>query len=281
MRACEPILGAGTLRVSLYYHLIMAIVRRIVSVVAAIALAVSFAGAGFLACTQPFVTSALANLFSDDATSPFSRSQLVQVADATRDYSFGDHSLGDLYRAIYEIDSQFQQQVESGGGTVSADFPKLGAVTDVDDVQQLAAAFAGASEMYCYSPDTVSHLDDCHDIASIAYPLVVTMATAGLVGLVFTGFMSRKRGAGNVLLAAGIVVLASFIGLGVWAAVDFAGFFATFHGFLFSQGNWTFPYDSLLICALPAAFWMGMGVVWLAVSVLASILSIVIGKKVR
>ena len=259
----------------------MKIARRIISVVAAIALAVAFVGAGFAACTAPPVTTALANMFSDDATSPFSRSQLVQVADATRDYSFGDHSKSDLYRTIYEVDAQYKQQVESGGGTLPADFPKLDVVTDRSDVTQLAAAFTTASEMYCYSPDTVSHLDDCHNIAAVAYPLVITVAAIGLIGLVFAGVTGRKRLVGNVLLAAGVVVLVAFIGLGVWAAIDFTGFFATFHQLLFSQGNWTFPYDSLLICALPTAFWMGMGVAWLAVSALVSILSIAIGKRLR
>ena len=259
----------------------MIIARRIISVIAAIALAVAFVGAGFAACTAPPVTTALANMFSDDATSPFSRSQLVQIADATRDYSFGSHGKSGLYRAIYEVDAQYAQQVESGGGKLPSDFPRLDAVADQSDVAQLEAAFATASEMYCFSPDTVSHLDDCHNIAAIAYPLVIAMAAVGLIGLVFTGVTGRKRLVGNVLLAAGIAVLLAFVGFGVWAAIDFAGLFSTFHQLLFSQGNWTFPYDSLLICALPTAFWMGMGVVWLAVSALVSILSIVIGKKAR
>ncbi len=85
---------------------------------------------------------------------------------------------------------------------------------------------------------------------------------------------------GVVLVAAGTVVLVAFAGLGIWAAVNFAGFFAAFHGLFFSQGNWTFPYDSLLICSLPTEFWMGMGAIWLLVSVLASVLSIVVGLKV-
>ena len=76
-------------------------------------------------------------------------------------------------------------------------------------------------------------------------------------------------------------LLVAFIALGAWAVIDFNGLFATFHSVFFSQGNWTFPYDSLLICALPTAFWMGMGVVWLATSAVISILSILIGKRLR
>ena len=49
----------------------------------------------------------------------------------------------------------------------------------------------------------------------------------------------------------GIIVLVAFVALGVWAIVDFNGFFTAFHqAFFAQQGNWAFPYDSLLICAL-------------------------------
>lgn len=265
----------------------MGILRRIIAVVTAVALAASFVGAGFLVCTTPPVTGTLANLFSDDVTSPFSRAQLVQVAEATRDYSFGSHDQAALYRAIYRVDAQYQRQIEDAGGTMPVDFPQLYVVAEgaEDDLAanvnatQYAAVFRGASELYCFSPDTISHLDDCHNLVAIAYPLLAVLAAVALAGLVFTGVTSRKRAVGGVLLAAGIVVLAAFAGLGAWAAIDFAGFFTTFHGVFFSQGNWTFPYDSLLICALPTPFWAGMGIVWLAVSVLASAIGIIIGRK--
>ena len=248
----------------------------------AIALALAFAGAGFAVCTLSPVTQALANMFSDDATSPFSRSQLVQVADATRDYSFGSHSIGNLYRTIYEVDVQYAQQIAaSSGSAVPVGFPRLEAVSDPSDPAQVEAAFAEASEMYCYSRDTVEHLDDCHAIAKVARPALIAAALAGLAGLVFAGVFGRKRGVGAILIAAGAVVLAAFIAIGAWAIIDFAGFFATFHGIFFARGSWVFPYDSLLICALPTPFWMGMGVVWLIVSVVSSLLSIGIGRRLR
>lgn len=263
----------------MYYHILMGIVRKIVSAIAAVSLAVVFIGAGFLACTMPPVTGMLANTFSDDVTSPFSRTELVKVANATRDYSFGSHDSNALYRVLYDVDLNYQQQVEEGGGTVPLGFPDLNLVGNPDDAQQVAAAFATASEMYCYSPETVSHLDDCYRLAAFAYPLIAILAGVGLVGLVFVGVTGRKRAVGHVLLAAGIVVFVAFAGLSVWAALDFTGFFTMFHNLFFSQGNWTFPFDSLLICALPTPFWAGMGVVWLVVTVFASVLSIIVGSK--
>ena len=259
----------------------MGIVRKIVSVIAGLALAVAFVGAGFVVCATPPVTSALSNMFSDDALSPFSRSQLVTVAEATRDYSFGAHDKAALYEAIYKVDLQLRQEIVNANGTIPFAFPRLDVVTDRGSVEQYETAFRGASELYCYSADTISHLDDCHDIASRAYPLVIAFAAIGALGLVLVGVTGGKRKVGAVLLVSGVVVLVSFIALGAWAAIDFAGFFAAFHGILFAQGNWTFPYDSLLICALPAPFWAGMGVVWLAVSLLASVLAVVVGKRLR
>jgi len=265
----------------------MKILGKIAAVVATVALAVAFVGAGFLVCTTPPVTHMLANMFSDDVTSPFSRSQLVQVAEATRDYSFGSHDKAALYRAIYRVDAQYQQLVEDAGGVVPIGFPQLYVVAEgadgpgADSVKatQYSAVFNGASEMYCFSPETISHLDDCYNLARIAYPLIIVAAIVGIALLVLVGVTGRKRAVGRVLLAAGIAVLVVFAGLGVWAAIDFAGFFTLFHNLFFSQGNWTFPFDSLLICALPTPFWAGMGVVWLVVTLLVCVVSILVGRR--
>ena len=49
----------------------------------------------------------------------------------------------------------------------------------------------------------------------------------------------------------------------------------------FSQGNWMFYVDSLLICSLPTEFWMGMGVCWLVTSIAASTTSVLAGWRLR
>lgn len=259
----------------------MKVFKGIVSVVTAIALAITFVAAGLAVCLLPPVTHALSSLFALDSLSPYDRTQLVAVADATRDYSFGSHDEAGLYRVIYQAAAEYRDKIASAGGIVPADFPKLDAATDLTSASQLKSAFAGASELYCFSPDTVAHLDDCHALFSAAWPFLVVALAIAFVGLVFCGVTCRKRRVGGVLMAAGIAVVAVLAGLGAWAAVDFGGFFSAFHQLFFSQGNWTFPYDSLLICALPTEFWMGMGLIWLAVALIVSALSIVIGRKVR
>ena len=259
----------------------MTIIRNTIAFVATVALAFSFVGAGFLACTAPPVTSVLANSFSDDATSPFSRSQLVKVADATRDYSFGNHDLPALYNAIYQVDLELRQGIVMANGTLPIGFPTLDDVLDPSNIAQLTSAFSGASEMYCYSDETISHLDDCYRIAQAARVALAIAAIVLLASLITCGVIGGKRTVGIVLFAGGIAVLMVFAALGVFAAIDFTRFFALFHQLFFSQGTWQFPYDSLLICSLPTAFWIGMGITWLATSVLLSILSIAIGRKLK
>ena len=259
----------------------MRIVRGIVACITALALAVTFVAAGVAACVLPPVTQGLSSLFAKDALSPYDRTQLVQVADATRDFSFGAHNELALYQAIYQVCSEYEQKLAESGGTVPADFPKLDRVANRASLSQMKFAFAGASELYCFSENTVSHLDDCYTLVARAFPFLIVVVAVAIVGLVLSGVAGRKRSVGSVLFAAGIIVIVAFAWLGIWAAVDFNGFFRAFHQFFFSQGNWEFPYDSLLICALPTEFWMGMGVVWLAVAFVISLLSITIGKRLK
>lgn len=257
----------------------MQVARRLIGVIAVLAFSVSIVVLGVGACLLPPVTHVLANAHAKDDISPFDRSQLVRVADATRDFSFGSHDESALYKVIYEVDAEYRKNVEEKGGKLENGFPALDLVSDPNDVGQLKAANVGASEMYCYSAETVSHLDDCYGLFRAAIPFAVACVIIALVTLVGSAFIGRRKWLGSLVRASGVVVLVVFIGMGAWAVIDFNGFFSTLHQLFFSQGNWQFPYDSLLICSLPTEFWMGMGIIWLVVSALASILSIIIGTK--
>lgn len=257
----------------------MRVLQALITFVGTIALAVTIVAAGFLVCLLPPVTHGLSSVFATDEVSPFDRAQLAQVADATRDYAFGSHDLTALYRTIYEVDRAYADELAKQGGAPTGAFPSVVARPATANAQDFARANAGASEQYCYTPDAIAHLDDCNAIVHFAYPFIVVVALIALASSIWNAHRAGRRRAGIMLRVAGIVVLVAFIALGVWAVVDFGGFFTAFHGAFFSQGNWTFAYDSLLICALPTAFWIGMGALWLIVSVLLSVLAILVGGR--
>ena len=256
--------------------------NKVISILTALTLAIVFVAAGLAACIAPPVTHVLSSVFARDDVSPFSRTELVKVADATREYSFGAHDLTRLYQAVYEVDSEYAARLAEVGAQVPQDFPKLPTTAMAPNATQLANAFKGASAKYVYDEQTVSHLDDCHKLFTGALPGLIIAAALALIGMIAGGVRMGKRKLGKVFMAAGIIVLVAFVALGVWAIVDFNGFFTAFHqAFFAQQGNWAFPYDSLLICALPEPFWMGMGAVWLVVAVLLSVIFFLIGNALR
>lgn len=259
----------------------MRILKGVVSLVSIVALATSLVAVGLAVCLLPATTYELSSMFSRDDISVFSRTQLVQVAEATREYSFGTHGKLALYQTIYGINEEYLASVRDAGGTVPADFPHLEAVTDANSVEQLEAAFEGASEKYCFSKDCVSHLDDCYAVAHVAVPALIAVAAVALAGLLLLGVVWRVDGGYVVPIVSGTLVLLAFAALGGWALVDFSGLFTMFHRLFFSQGNWQFAFDSLLICALPTEFWMGMGGMWLLTSVVFSLFGIAADLFVR
>lgn len=239
--------------------------------------------AGFIACVLPASTHLLASTTSNDATSPLSRAELTSVADATRDYSFGDHDIEALYRAIYAADAEYSKETQAAGSTLPDDFPEIDENADVNELslEDMRSQLATGSERFTYPEATISHLDDCYLVAMPAYLLIAICAVA--LAICFALLCSRHGAcaAGAPLYGAGVTVIVLFVIFGTWAAIDFDSLFSLVHALLFSQGNWTFPYNSLLICALPTGFWMGMGAIWLAVTLGLSILAFAYGEHLR
>ena len=162
--------------------------RVIVAIITTLALSVSFVVAGLAVCAFTPLTHALASGCSDDATSPFNRTQLVKVADATREYSFGNHSDLELYKAIYDVNFEYRQSIYANGGQTPSGFPNLDSVTDLSNPQQLKGAFNGASEVYCYTDNVMSHLDDCYNLTAFMFPIAIIV-----VRMPTTSGCSRRR----------------------------------------------------------------------------------------
>lgn len=260
------------------------IVTSVVAVISAVALAVSLIAAGFAACAVPDVsTKALASAYSTDDASPFTKDELVAAAVQTKRYTIDDNDKAAVYATIAAINAQ-----EALAGTVGKGSPKIdvtanyaaGELSD-EQIATLEAAFDAASERYVLTSDAVSHLDDVFGVVQAAKWWLLASVVAACVGCTATAFRGGKRVLGRVLAGAGVSVLAVFALLAAWVAADFDGFFAQFHSLFFAAGTWTFSWDSLLICMYPPEFWVGMGALWLVVTVACCVVCITIGRLLR
>lgn len=218
-------------------------------VLCAAALAVTLVFAGLLACLAPVTTRLLAQATSLEDVSPYSRDELVDLAVATRAYTVGSLDLDGLRRA--EQDALDAARADG----------------------RVPAGADAASDQLALPADALAHLDDCRAVLDVALPVLACVA-AGAVALgvacaLLGGWRARgRRRLGAALVGGGATVLAAFGLLGAWALLDFKGLFAVFHGLFFQEGTWKFPWDSLLICMYPDAFWTGMAAVWVAVAAL-------------
>lgn len=260
------------------------IVTSVVAVISAAALAVCLIAAGFAACAVPDVsTKALASVYSTDGASPFTKDELVAAAVQTKHYTIDDNDKAAVYATIAAINAQ-----EALAGTAGKGAPKIDATANYaagelsgEQVAALETAFDAANERYVLTPDAVSHLDDVFGVVQAAKWWLLAAVVAACVGCTATAFRGGKRLLGRVLAGAGVSVLAVFALLAAWVAIDFDGFFAQFHSLFFAAGTWTFSWDSLLICMYPPGFWVGMGAIWLVVTVACCVVCITIGRLLR
>ena len=230
--------------------------RNVVTAIATVMLAITYVACGFVAVAGiPQMVHGLAMSYCNDDLSPFDKMQLVEAADATRDYTVGEHDYDALMATIAQINDE-------------ADTPYAGA-----SAEELAAA----DEQYTLTPDAISHLDDVNDVVNRAMPALLACAVLAGFCLLCSIYMFGPRSIGQPFAFAGGLVVALFVLFGIWAIADFNGLFAVFHSLFFAEGTWVFSPDSLLICMYPQDFWMGMGFTWLAVSMILSILSLLCG----
>lgn len=231
----------------------------IVAFGSALLLAVALIGAGYAAVAIPdAATATLSRAYSgcDQPDTPFTADELASMAIAGKRYTFDDNDREKLDAAIAEANAAAEADGRASAST-----------------RESAARTLPA--------DAISHLDDVYHVASVAKPALVIVTALCIAGLAHVAVRINRRALGRTLMAGSGLVLAAFCALGAWAAIDFDGLFAAFHSLFFQAGTWTFPYDSLLITLYPTAFWMGMGGIWLAVTCIASIICIIVGRLLR
>lgn len=263
---------------------------KLISIVSGIALAVTLVAAGFVACAAfDLPTRMLSQAFSNDADSPYTKEELVVAAVAAKHYTINDNDRYALYTSMDAV----AQSAQADGRTLPEGLNLYDTyITTSRDAQpvdpteeDLIMAEYGLSfaeeEPYALTPDALSHLDDVYDVIQQVKPWLCAAAVIAYVGCIAVAFRGGMRSLGRVLTGAGAGVFAVFALLAAWVAVDFNGFFAAFHSLFFAAGTWTFSWDSLLICMYPPEFWVGMGAIWLAVTVAGCVVCLIIGKLLK
>ena len=265
-------------------------IDAVFSVVSSIALAVTLVAMGFVACAAfDLPTRMLSQAYSNDANSPYTKEELIVAAVAAKHYTINDNDRFALYTAMDAVAQSAQadgRELPEGLDlydvyiTTSRDVHLVEPTEEDLIMAEYSLSFAD-EEPYVLTPDALSHLDDVYDVIQQAKPWLFAAAIIAYVGCIAVAFRGGKRALGRVLSGAGAGVFVAFALLAAWVAVDFNGFFAAFHSLFFAADTWTFSWDSLLICMYPPEFWMGMGAIWLAVTVAGCAVCLIIGKLLR
>lgn len=260
----------------------------IISAIAAIALAIAFLACGFAVCCLPQATNFLSANTSAFELSPYEPSELTALADATREFTVSDYGRSELGEQgavealaekvvkAAEASSQEGSSVEGRWSSAAKQVLSSGAddgSTYADTMERLASV----SQAYALDKEALLHLSDVNNVISRATSAIIGVAVLAAFCLLVVQRTWGTRAAMRILAWAGGGMCVALAVLGIWAAISFESLFAALHGLLFAAGTWVFPYDSLLICMYPTAFWMGMGVIWLATTGTLSILSLAAG----
>lgn len=265
-------------------------IDAVFSVISGIALAVTLVAAGFVACAAfDLPTRMLSQAFSNDADSPYTKAELVVAAVAAKHYTINDNDRYALYTSMDAVAQSAQadgRTLPEGLNLYDTYIITLRDAQPVDPTEEdLIMAEYGLSfaeeEPYALTPDAISHLDDVYNVIQQVKPWLCAAAVIAYIGCIAVAFRGGRRSLGRVLTGAGAGVFAVFALLAAWVAIDFNGFFAAFHSLFFAAGTWTFSWDSLLICMYPPEFWVGMGAIWLAVTVAGCVVCLIIGKMLK
>lgn len=246
------------------------------AVVAGLCIAYWLVAIGLVLCCINPTTWLFSTLNSDAADSPYSATQLTQLAQVTRGYTVEGMDSDDLYAAIGNQAKTLSAYTIKTATSGSVTLSRLKKMSDADAGRTLAPH----AETLSLPTDAMTHLNQVHGIFIGAFLVLIATVIAGICSIVFLLKRSR-RSLARALLGAGGVVLGLFAVAGIWAASDFDTLFAAFHSLFFPAGTWTFDTDSLLICMYPESFWTSMGIVWGVVTAIACLVTLSIGSRTK
>ena len=211
---------------------------------------------GLWACSLPVSTQLMAQQSAAADISFYTEEELNSLAIIVRDFTFGEISQESMQKQIDAIAQKYMPLVDP---PVGGDL-KINSEFNYENLSM----FLGS--------DAISHLEDvAHFItlSKIANVFALGLFIAGLAILLFTKDTNAIR---YTLTVSSMAILVILVLSGVYALIDFYSFFNLLHSLIFPAGSWLYPTDSLLISMYPLDFWMGMGLIWLASTVLCCLL---------
>ena len=225
---------------------------RLFKILISIAIAVSILTVSFTLLLTPLPTQVFSEMFANDAISLVSHEELVETACDTLAYVNGDQSvelpLGSDYRVSYTAD----------------------VMAHLDDVRSLFAAIKVAAAISLCVLAVLVALSRILMRKGTEQRSEDPAAQVRDLSRRFRSLLAFSFKTGVKVLIALVAILV------IVALVDFDALFGFLHSLFFSAGTWTFPANSLLICALPEEFWMSMGILWaVTVIVMCAVLLIV------
>ncbi len=126
----------------------------------------------------------------------------------------------------------------------------------------------------------LTHLQACTPIFENIGQLFIILAIVSAVLSGFTFFVGGRKALASLFCHSSILAILVILAFGAWVFFSFDSFFAWMHSLFFPSGSWIFSADSLLICMYPENFWIGMGIVWGAISVLASLALLIVSRVI-
>ena len=141
----------------------------------------------------------------------------------------------------------------------------------------LAPLPTGSDYQIAITNDALAHLLDVRGVF-IGLEVATTLATLLLVLslVVLLKFGGLRVLSKPLLIGAAIpLAIALLLAAAIW--IDFSGFFAALHSLFFAAGSWVFPADSLLIRALPQAFWLSCALIWAGAMALLCVSCLLLG----
>ena len=233
---------------------------------------------GLMICFLPITTQVVGHTFGSWNSAQYSEEEMATIASAARNFAFDSSDDGaHLNETIWEVFSRYQPQLAQN----IAEHAPITTVESLSSAFTYAQSTEGISnrilQSYLFDENAEMHLADCtrlFDFARIFFTITF------LITLVCSLVLHKHHCLRHLSMAfiAGSATILTIMGVFfLWFLFDFDGLFSLFHQLFFDPNTWRFPIDSLLISLFPMSFWSTMVGIWVAGTLVASVIILGIG----